>query len=58
MIMNRKPKKWILILTGLLFLVVPTFDYFTTSNKEPIVFMYIIAVIVGLGFVVYGLKDK
>jgi hypothetical protein len=58
MIMIRKSKKRILILTGLLFLVVPTFDYYIVLNKEPIIFWYIIAVIVGICFIVYGLRNK
>ncbi len=58
MIKNRAYKKWILILTGLVFMAYPAFDYYIALHKDPIIFMYVIAVIVGLGYFIYGLAYK
>jgi hypothetical protein len=58
MIKNRTYKKWILVLTGLVFIAYPAFDYYIAMNKDPMIIMYVIAVLIGLGYFIYGLVYK
>lgn len=58
MLTNRKIKKWILVLTGLVFIGYPAFDRYVAMNEEPFMFMYVIAVLIGLGYLGYGIKYK
>ena len=58
MIYNRKLKKLILICTGVVFLSFPVIDYNLAPEPAPSVLMYTIAVIAGIGYIVYGILYK
>ena len=58
MIYNRKLKKVILITTGAVFLLFPFIDYSIAEVPDPSIFMYSVAVILGIAYIVYGIFYK
>jgi hypothetical protein len=58
MISNRVLKKLILIGTGIVFLSYPAFDWYIVENIQPSMFMYVTAVLIGIGYIVYGALYK
>ncbi len=58
LIYNKKLKKVILILTGAVFLLFPFIDYSIAEVPDPSIFMYSVAIILGISYIVYGILYK
>ncbi|MEA3423320.1 MAG: hypothetical protein U9Q80_05965 [Bacillota bacterium] len=58
MLSDRKTQKIFLIITGILFISFPLIDLYASVDETPSMVMYVISVIVGISYIIYGFMHK
>lgn len=58
MLSDRKTQKIFLIFTGLMFIFFPLIDLYISTDKSPSPVMYVISILVGIGYISYGIMHK
>ena len=58
MLSDRKTQKIFLIITGFLFISFPLIDFYLSNYETHSITMYVISVIVGISYIIYGFMHK